>query len=574
MKKSIVPAILLLTLCVALLPAAHAAWRLLDEKQIVHFADTFPPMYREYRKMGLRIDPQTGDVDGMERIKHDKLVHQILKEHGWGAGFWPRLQVIVRGYSVAKYDQALADGSQLDSFVRDLRDAPWMTAEKRAELDRFYAQLQADFADDASRLRAMVHEKDLALIKESIPALDTVMTEVTRFEIERLTVRASQDGTAGRTAELPAGGNEVSEPDSLGLQDDISNNPEIVQILGSVNSPRSRVEAISILRVVGGRVAWSPNGDLIAIDQKGEDNYYDIYLIGPDGGGERCLTCDTDGAVGSGHNGQPAWHPSGRYLVFQSQKKHDVGNWGRDIAAQPGFGRHNDLWLLDLETGRFHQLTDTTDSNDTGVLHPHFSKDGRTLTWSEMHTRPGMLGKHQHAGYWKLKVAEFSITGGTPELSSERSFEPGGKAFYENHGLSPDGTKLIFTANFDGGREFLKATKIYLYDLAHDELQMIAGKGYNEHAQYLPRQNRILWMTSMRNTNRGTDYWVMNADGSAKSRLTDFNNARLPSYRRKLIVAADSSFSPDGSRLAAYLQTNLLTQEGPLVLIELKPGGN
>ena len=57
----------------------------------------------------------------------------------------------------------------------------------------------------------MAHAKDLALIKASTPALDTVMTEVTRF------VR------------------------------------------------RSGVEAISILRVVGGRVAWSPNGDLIAL---------------------------------------------------------------------------------------------------------------------------------------------------------------------------------------------------------------------------------------------------------------------------------------------------------------------
>jgi len=51
--------------------------------------------------------------------------------------------------------------------------------------------------------------------------------------------------------------------------------------------------------------------------------------------------------------------------------------------------------------------------------------------------------------------------------------------------------------------------------------------------------------------------------------VTDFNNKELPSYRNKLVVAADASFNPSGTQLAAYLQANLLTQEGPLVIIEL-----
>ena len=77
-------------------------------------------------------------------------------------------------------------------------------------------------------------------------------------------------------------------------------------------------------------------------------------------------------------------------------------------------------------------------------------------------------------------------------------------------------------------------------------------------------------MTGSHNEHGGTDYWSMNSDASDKVRLTDFNNAALPSYKKKKIVAADASFSPDGNNLVAYLQVNLVTQEGVTVVIELK----
>ncbi len=70
------------------------------------------------------------------------------------------------------------------------------------------------------------------------------------------------------------------------------------------------------------------------------------------------------------------------------------------------------------------------------------------------------------------------------------------------------------------------------------------------------------------NKNKGTDYWSMNLDGTNKRQLTYFNSKENPGYRRQLIIAADASFNPEGNKLVAYLQLNLLTQEGPIVLIE------
>ena len=75
-------------------------------------------------------------------------------------------------------------------------------------------------------------------------------------------------------------------------------------------------------------------------------------------------------------------------------------------------------------------------------------------------------------------------------------------------------------------------------------------------------------MTSNQNPNKGTDYWSMNPDGSGKKRLTDFNNPRNPGFKRKMVIASDASFSPDGSKLVAFLQDGL-SYDGAMALIEL-----
>ena len=157
---------------------------------------------------------------------------------------------------------------------------------------------------------------------------------------------------------------------------------------------------------------------------------------------------------------------------------------------------------------------------------------------------------------------------GKPVLSNTKTYEPGGGAWYENHGLSPDGRKLLFTATFENKKAF--TANVYLYDTEKESLERLADEKYNEHALYSPSGKRIVWMSGMQNKGGGTDYWSMNADGSDKVRLTDFNNPDLPSFERRMIIAADASFSPDGKYLAAYLQVNLITQEGMTVVIELE----
>ena len=70
----------------------------------------------------------------------------------------------------------------------------------------------------------------------------------------------------------------------------------------------------------GGRVDWCAANNLIAFDRMTGTDTSEVYVIRPDGSGERCVTCNAP-SMPKGIRGQPAWHPSGRFLVIQVQGK-------------------------------------------------------------------------------------------------------------------------------------------------------------------------------------------------------------------------------------------------------------
>jgi len=325
---------------------------------------------------------------------------------------------------------------------------------------------------------------------------------------------------------------------------------------------------VQVLRKNGGRVAWSAANNLIAYDKKGADGYYDIYVMKPDGSNDRCITCNKKGLVPQKNNGNPAWHPSGKYIVFQAEKtKHP----GSSREATPGFGRYSDLWLARKDGKRFYQLTKDPASKDQGVLHPHFSHNGKLLSWSEMYERPHLFKRNQQFGLWKLKVADFSFGPRGPYLSNIREYEPGGPGFYENHGLSKDNRKLLYTSNTKAPIFSAFRNDVFVLDLRSGKSVQLTSKKYNEHAQWSPNGAKILWMSSVGNRGGATDYWLMNPNGTKKVRLTDLSTPDNPIARGRRLIAADSAWSPDGSRIVAYVQTNLFKQAGVIVMIKLPP---
>lgn len=319
------------------------------------------------------------------------------------------------------------------------------------------------------------------------------------------------------------------------------------------NDPSYPVKKITTLKDSGGRVDWSAQGDLIAFDKADAEGFYDVYTMKPDGTNEVCLTCRT--LPRKRHRGNPAWHPSGDWIVFMSEKAEHEGS---SYSSLPGYGVYTDLWIISRDGSRVYPLTKVPNNKSSGTLHPHFSSDGTKLSWSELYESAEVFVKGKEVGWWKLKVAEFSFAEGKPALSNIQTIQPGEAAFYENHGFSPDGSRLIFTSNFKEGKSVFTYNNIYTYSLEDKKVTQLTFEGYNEHASFSPDGTKIVWMTDYHNGSNGTSWWIMNSDGSDKKRLTTLKG-----------WAADVSWSPDGTYIVGYIQNSLLKQTGKIVKIKL-----
>lgn len=312
----------------------------------------------------------------------------------------------------------------------------------------------------------------------------------------------------------------------------------------------------TLIHTRGGRVDWSSKRNLIAFCMKGTDGYSDLWTMKEDGSEKKCLTSDKP-ALPQKHNGQPAWHPSGEYIAFQAQNPRLRGP---DYLSTVGRGIHNDLWLTTPDGGKFWPFT--TVRQDMGVLHPHFSPDGKKLIWAER------IGGGKGWGDWCIMTADFVADERGPRLENRKSLHPGGKdtTFYETHGFSPDGRRIVFTA--DIGRTICYSMDIWQMDLASGQLaQLTDTEGtWDEHARYWPDGGKLIWSSSQGypfpehpTDNWGawltTDYWTMAPDGSNKERMTFFNDPGAPEYVGKggRVIVADLSFSPDGAAAVAAL---------------------
>ncbi len=307
-------------------------------------------------------------------------------------------------------------------------------------------------------------------------------------------------------------------------------------------------EDIVLFKDPGGRVDWSHQLNKIAFDKRGSDDFYDVYISNPDGTNESCLTCHNSSL--DRHNGNPAFTPDGRFIVFQAQSKAGVLD---NVLGTPGKGIYNNLWLTDNQGKEFWQLTDITSPGAFGVLHPHFSHDGRRLFWSQR-----VSGGNGAMGIWALKVADFQSN--PPQLSNIKSYQPGkDPKFYESHGFSLDDSKIIYSGNPDGQTD--KGFDIYTLDLVNEEVVNLTNSPdvWDEHARLSNDGSKIIWVSSQDNKLLKLDLWMMNLDGSNKKKILDLPDS-----------IADSSFSPDGNKIVFYLIDNLKESNGKNYFLNLK----
>lgn len=318
----------------------------------------------------------------------------------------------------------------------------------------------------------------------------------------------------------------------------------------------SIVKSITVFKDNRGRAAWSPDESKIAFHKKETNGYYDVYIMDFDGSNERCLTCNNP-QLPNKHIGQPSWHPSGNYIVFQAEQ---MQHFGGSQLAHPGIGLHNDIWLMTSDGENFYQLTFLKTKKSlfdktpiTGILHPHFSHDGTKLAWTER------IGGGGRWGQWAIKVADFVWKNNKPVLENVKTYQPAAQPFYvESDDFSSDDTSILISGNLMPGQNEL-GLDIYKMDLGTGKLEQLTNtmNEFDEMAKYSPDGKKIVWLSNTGYQAKGhtsfwwtwakTEFWIMNSDGTNKQKLTYFNTQ--DEFRGKRVIAAYISWHPNGKNL-------------------------
>jgi Tol biopolymer transport system component len=324
-----------------------------------------------------------------------------------------------------------------------------------------------------------------------------------------------------------------------------------------LTAPTQKMAGVKILTENGGHLAWGKKNNKIAFDRLGRDGYFDLWIMNPDGSGQKSLTINHP-QLPNKHIGQPAWHPSGKFIVTQAQKSH-VPRYA-DNKCTPGAGALNDLWIITPDGKRvwkIHSVRDEISKDSAGVLHPHFSHDGTKLFWAER-----VKHNNRPFGKWILRVADFQLSEGSgPRLGKIRSYNPGGgSSFFESHNFSPDDQYVLFTGNQEGPLEIYEMN---VESGAVKRLTYHSAYTWDEHAHYSPDGEKIIWMSSkgLRFTLKPffleAEFWMMNRNGTDQKQLTWFHTPNHPHYLDKsFAVAADFDWSPDGNQIAGLVLTN------------------
>ena len=226
------------------------------------------------------------------------------------------------------------------------------------------------------------------------------------------------------------------------------------------------------IEIAGNQVnpAISPDGRKVAYEHA-----YGIWVMNPDGTGQRRVS---DGTISSAFtDGDPAWSPDGRRIVFSRYRAGD-----------------SDLWSANLDGTGQKNLTGTPDYDEED---PAWSPAGGEIAYTRVGCEPPRGGI---ACVFKMGADGAAQTNLTPEdnfhqgMSSEPSW-------------SPDGTRIAFRG----------AVKV-------------------------PHSS-------------GTDIWVMNADGSGKTNVTDDNGTgdHHPAFSPDGEKIAFNSSRPTGDPTAVYL---------------------
>ena len=227
-----------------------------------------------------------------------------------------------------------------------------------------------------------------------------------------------------------------------------------------------------------------------------------IFAIDRAGGAARQLT------DGDAIDGEPAWAPDGRSVVFTSARHADRDH--EDV---------RDLWVISANGGEPRRLT------DGGALAtgPAFSPDGRTLAYA------ARLGPNAFADHHRLFA--LPVEGGKPRelsLGLDRSLVAIGDAWVT---WSADGQWLLFAIE-DSGRLVVNRVRATRDDAP---IAVVAGERVVSGLS-VARDGTVAFASSA--ATAPAEVCVVAMDGSGERQLTDLNRA----WREEVALSVPERF--------------------------------
>lgn len=289
----------------------------------------------------------------------------------------------------------------------------------------------------------------------------------------------------------------------------------------------------------------------VAYGKKDKKGYYKIFISDTLGKNEHELTYP--GWKADRHQWAEEWHPSGKYLFCYVEKANyekEKGHTRAPVDATPGYGAYTDLWLVNRDGSQAWQLTNLPNNYNSGIIHSAISPDGSLFAWSERIKAPRFLNMNEAAGSYVFRVADF-IVDSVPHFANIRTFQPGGVlAANELEGISKDNTTLSFYSTFESKNLF--ATPIYTLNMMTGEIHKLTTESFSQAPTFTPDGTHIVYMTG-KDAHRfplevqGSDWWIMNTDGTNKQRLTRMNVKDDPQSVNHYRLAGSISFISDNS---------------------------
>jgi Tol biopolymer transport system component len=245
----------------------------------------------------------------------------------------------------------------------------------------------------------------------------------------------------------------------------------------------------------------------------------------------------------------PAWHPSGKYLVFLGQQNAKKLGLDADALASPRRGLWTDLWLVRADGKDYWQLTRSSEQG-SATLDPHFSYEGDQLLWSER-----VLSREGRWGTWRLRTAVLSLQRGVPRLGKIKvASRVDERGVMVAHGFSPDDKSFLVSAQLDVDPA-AEALEVYLLGEGAEETRRLTRSrgGFHQYARISPRGDLVAFTSDAelggRGSRRPSEIWLMKLDGSDKRKLTELNDA---AGDRSCSVGA-FAWSPLGEQIVAQV---------------------